>query len=158
MESSVIWTFSSLVKTVWSFFFKSTDFLCWWSKRGHNTGKIKSCLYEIIVLILISDNRILEYKFDTVLFNKQSEFQQIQIVETQDFGRLLILNEYANLAENDRVEYTHTLMNLPHENYSVNFFYKLCSIFYSPFFPSILQFFRDNNVYDALNFHAKIEI
>jgi len=60
----------------------------------------------------------LEYKFDTVLFNKQSEFQQIQIVETQDFGRLLILNEYANLAENDRVEYTHTLMNLPHENYS----------------------------------------
>ena len=100
----------------------------------------------------------MEYKFDTVLFNKQSEFQQIQIVETQDFGRLLILNEYANLAENDRVEYTHTLMNLPHENYSVNFFYKLCSIFYSPFFPSILHFFRDNNVYDALNFHAKIEI
>ena len=61
----------------------------------------------------------MEYKFDTVLFNKQSEFQQIQIVETADFGRLLILNEYANLAENDRVEYTHTLMNLPHENYGV---------------------------------------
>ena len=79
--------------------------------------------FRIIFLNLISDNRILEYKFDTVLFNKQSEFQQIQIVETQDFGRLLILNEYANLAENDRVEYTHTLMNLPHENYSVNFFF-----------------------------------
>ena len=113
---------------------------------------------KLLSYFWFSDNRILEYKFDTVLFNKQSEFQQIQIVETQDFGRLLILNEYANLAENDRVEYTHTLMNLPHENYSVNFFYKLCSIFYSPFFPSILHFFRDNNVYDALNFHAKIEI
>merc|ERR1712004_12765 len=78
---------------------------------------IKRCLKNPPYL-RSADNRILEYKFDTVLFNKQSEFQQIQIVETQDFGRLLILNEYANLAENDRVEYTHTLMNLPHENYS----------------------------------------
>ena len=77
---------------------------------------------KLLSYFWFSDNRILEYKFDTVLFNKQSEFQQIQIVETQDFGRLLILNEYANLAENDRVEYTHTLMNLPHENYGVNIF------------------------------------
>ena len=86
----------------------------------------------------------MEYKFDTVLFNKQSEFQQIQIVETQDFGRLLILNEYANLAENDRVEYTHTLMNLPHENYSVNFFSKLCilsTIFIVHSFPQFYNFF-----------------
>merc|ERR1711956_28696 len=35
----------------------------------------------------------------------------------KDFGRLLILNDMANLAENDKVEYTHTLMNLPNENY-----------------------------------------
>ena len=69
---------------------------------------------------LISDNRILEYKFEDVLFSKQSDFQQIQIVETADFGRLLILNDMANLAENDKVEYTHTLMNLPNENYGVN--------------------------------------
>jgi len=59
----------------------------------------------------------LEYKFEDVLFSKQSDFQQIQIVETADFGRLLILNDMANLAENDKVEYTHTLMNLPNENY-----------------------------------------
>ena len=26
----------------------------------------------------------------------------------------------ANLAENDKVEYTHTLMNLPNENYGVS--------------------------------------
>ena len=96
---------------------------------------------KLLSYFWFSDNRILEYKFDTVLFNKQSEFQQIQIVETQDFGRLLILNEYANLAENDRVEYTHTLMNLPHENYSVNFFYKLCSIFIVHSFPQFYNFF-----------------
>ena len=59
----------------------------------------------------------MEYKFDKVLFSQQSDFQLIQIVETKDFGRLLILNEMANLAENDKVEYTHTMMNIPHESY-----------------------------------------
>ena len=118
---------------------------------------------EWFFLNLISDNRILEYKFDTVLFNKQSEFQQIQIVETQDFGRLLILNEYANLAENDRVEYTHTLMNLPHENYSVNFF--PLNYAFSPIF--IVHSFLNSTIFsclittlpfcNVLNFHAKIE-
>jgi len=64
-----------------------------------------------------ADNRILEYNFDEVLFSKPSDHQSIQIVATKDFGRLLILNDMANLAENDKVEYTHTLMNLPNENY-----------------------------------------
>ena len=66
------------------------------------------------------DNRILEYNFDEVLFSKPSDHQSIQIVATKDFGRLLILNDMANLAENDKVEYTHTLMNLPNENYGVS--------------------------------------
>ena len=30
-----------------------------------------------------------------------------------DFGKLLVLDGYANLAESDTVQYTHTLMNLP---------------------------------------------
>jgi len=77
---------------------------------------VKRCLKDPPYL-RSADNRILEYKFEDVLFSKQSDFQQIQIVETADFGRLLILNDMANLAENDKVEYTHTLMNLPNENY-----------------------------------------
>jgi hypothetical protein len=43
----------------------------------------------------------------------------LQIVDTIDFGRFLILDEMANLAESDTVLYTHNLMNLPHENYKV---------------------------------------
>ena len=70
-------------------------------------------------LFCFLDNRILEYNFDEVLFSKQSDFQMIQIVETKDFGRILILDEMVNLAEKDKVEYTHTLMNLPNENYGV---------------------------------------
>jgi len=77
---------------------------------------VKRCLKDPPYL-RSADNRILEYSFDEVLFSKQSDFQLIQIVETRDFGRLLVLNEMANLAENDKVEYTHTLMNLPNENY-----------------------------------------
>jgi len=64
-----------------------------------------------------ADNRILEYNFDKVLISKQSDFQFIQIVETKDFGRILILDDMVSLAEKDTVEYTHTLMNFPNENY-----------------------------------------
>ena len=35
------------------------------------------------------------------------------ILNTMDFGKLLVLDGYANLAESDTVQYTHTLMNLP---------------------------------------------
>ena len=83
-----------------------------WPKKNIN-------LYTILCFL---DNRILEYNFDEVLFSKPSDHQSIQIVSTKDFGRLLILNDMANLAENDKVEYTHTLMNLPNENYGVSCF------------------------------------
>ena len=35
------------------------------------------------------------------------------ILNTMDFGNLLVLDGYANLAESDTVQYTHFLMNLP---------------------------------------------
>ena len=35
------------------------------------------------------------------------------ILNTMDFGNLLVLDGYANLAESDTVQYTHSLMNLP---------------------------------------------
>ena len=37
---------------------------------------------------------------------------------------MLILDGFANLAEIDTEDYTHSLMNLPHENYKVN-----CNVF-----------------------------
>ena len=46
-----------------------------------------------------------------------------QIVDTIDFGRFLILDEMANLAEGDTVLYTHALMNLPHEDYKVGWIF-----------------------------------
>ena len=47
---------------------------------------IKRCLKDVPYL-RTSDNRIIEYKFDNVLFSKQSDFQMVQVVDTTDFGR-----------------------------------------------------------------------
>ncbi len=63
---------------------------------------------------------MVEYKFSDVLFSARSPYQQIQIVDTPDFGRFLILDEMANLAESDTVNYTHSLMNIPTESYKVS--------------------------------------
>ena len=73
------------------------------------------------MVLLLSDDRMIEYGFSKVLFSKQSPFQHVQIVETNDFGRLLNLDRMTNLAESDTQAYTHTLMNLPVENYEVGF-------------------------------------
>jgi spermidine synthase len=54
------------------------------------------------------------------LFSKKSDFQLVQVVDTLDYGPMLILDGFANLAESDTVEYTHSLMNLPAENYAVS--------------------------------------
>ena len=63
---------------------------------------------------------MIEYGFKKVLFSAQSPYQHVQIVETNDYGCLLNLDRMTNLAESDTFEYTHTLMNLPVENYEVS--------------------------------------
>ena len=63
------------------------------------------------------DDRLLEYNFSEVLFSRQSDFQHVLIVDTPDFGRLLCLDYMTNLAESDTQAYTHSVMNLPHEDF-----------------------------------------
>ncbi len=60
-----------------------------------------------------SDDRLVEYGFKEIVFDKESPYQRIQIVKSVDFGNVLILDGAVNLAENDTVPYTHALMNLP---------------------------------------------
>ncbi len=77
---------------------------------------LKRCLL-VNPYLRSSDDRILEYNYQDVVFCKQSDFQHVLIVETPDFGRLLCLDYMANLAESDTAAYTHSVMNLPNENY-----------------------------------------
>jgi spermidine synthase len=54
-----------------------------------------------------------EYNYKQSLFDAQSNYQRVEVVETVDHGRMLILDSDKNLSEADTVSYTHTLMGLP---------------------------------------------
>ena len=62
---------------------------------------------------MILDGRWCDYKIDEVVYDVRSEHQHVMILNTMDFGKLLVLDGYANLTESDTVQYTHSLMNLP---------------------------------------------
>nr|XP_045608966.1 spermine synthase-like [Procambarus clarkii]XP_045608967.1 spermine synthase-like [Procambarus clarkii]XP_045608968.1 spermine synthase-like [Procambarus clarkii]XP_045608969.1 spermine synthase-like [Procambarus clarkii] len=63
-----------------------------------------------------SDDRLLEYDVDKLLFEEKTDFQKVQIYHTKTFGNLLVLDDLQNLAESD-VAYTHGLMNKSLENF-----------------------------------------
>ncbi|KAL5293504.1 SMS family protein [Megaselia abdita] len=63
-----------------------------------------------------SDERIIEYDIDEIVFEKRSPFQKIQIVHSKTLGNMLILDELQNIADSDLI-YTETLMQRGIENY-----------------------------------------
>ncbi|XP_071521618.1 spermine synthase-like [Panulirus ornatus] len=63
-----------------------------------------------------SDDRLLEYDTDELLFEEQTEFQKVQIYHTKSYGNMLVLDDLQNLSESD-LPYTHGLMNKGDENY-----------------------------------------
>lgn len=71
---------------------------------------------KFVRYLVTSDDRIMEYDIDSVVFEQQSPYQKVQIVHTQSFGNLLILDDLQNLAERDLI-YTETLMQRGKENY-----------------------------------------
>lgn len=78
---------------------------------------LKSINIDLISHKQISDERIIEYDIDKVLFDKRSEFQKIQIVHSKTLGNMLILDELQNIAEADLI-YTETLMQRGKESYA----------------------------------------
>ncbi|XP_036219766.1 spermine synthase isoform X2 [Bactrocera oleae] len=63
-----------------------------------------------------SDERIVEYDIDALVFEERSPFQKIQILHSKTLGNMLILDELQNIAESDLI-YTETLMGRGIENY-----------------------------------------
>uniref|UniRef100_A0A8D9B9T3 Spermine synthase n=2 Tax=Cacopsylla melanoneura TaxID=428564 RepID=A0A8D9B9T3_9HEMI len=70
----------------------------------------------IDVYLTSSDERILEYDIDSVVFEKTSPYQKVQIVHSKSFGNLLILDDLQNLSERDLI-YTETLMQRGKRDY-----------------------------------------
>ncbi|CAH2249175.1 spermine synthase isoform X2 [Pararge aegeria] len=63
-----------------------------------------------------SDERLLEYDIDGVLFDEQSSFQKVQVVHSKSFGNMLVLDDLQNISEADLI-YTETLMQRGKESY-----------------------------------------
>ncbi|XP_073843488.1 spermine synthase isoform X2 [Musca autumnalis] len=63
-----------------------------------------------------SDERIIEYDIDALVYEARSPFQKIQIMHSKTLGNMLILDELQNIAESDLI-YTETLMGRGIENY-----------------------------------------
>ena len=51
--------------------------------------------------------------YEPNLFSR-SKYQHVQIFDTVDNGKVLVLDGLVQLAESDKEGYTHALMNLPH--------------------------------------------
>ncbi|GLV34397.1 Spermine synthase [Carabus blaptoides fortunei] len=65
---------------------------------------------------LTSDDRILEYDIDRVLFEERSPFQKVQVVHSMSLRNMLVLDGLQNISEADLI-YTETLMQRGVENY-----------------------------------------
>lgn len=63
-----------------------------------------------------SDERILEYDFDEVVFEKRSKYQHVKILHSPTLGNCLLLDDMQNLSEKD-INYTHGLMNYKQTSY-----------------------------------------
>ena len=56
-----------------------------------------------------TDDRLVEAPITKVVYDQQSDHQHIMVLDTTDFGKLLVLDDQANLGESDSL-YTTTLM------------------------------------------------
>lgn len=63
-----------------------------------------------------TDDRLVEAPITRVVYDQQSDHQHIMVLDTTDFGKLLVLDDQANLGESDLV-YTTTLMGGGSEDY-----------------------------------------
>ena len=72
------------------------------------------------------------------LFSR-SKYQHVQIFDTVDNGKVLVLDGLVQLAESDKEGYTHALMNLPHVRLKSNMLH--CALYLINLFSSDIDQF-----------------
>ncbi|XP_066603609.1 spermine synthase isoform X2 [Prorops nasuta] len=75
----------------------------------------RGTIYDLY--LTLSDERLLEYDIDKLVFEARSPYQKVQIVHSKSLGNLLVLDELQNLSEADLI-YTETLMQRGKESYT----------------------------------------
>lgn len=78
-------------------------------KKTKVTPEIKRGLTKDIYFTT-SDDRLVEYDIQEILFDQHSQFQHVQIAKSRNFGNMLILDDLVNLADSDLI-YTETIMS-----------------------------------------------
>ncbi|XP_017777672.1 PREDICTED: spermine synthase isoform X2 [Nicrophorus vespilloides] len=68
------------------------------------------------VYLTSSDERLLEYDIDQVVFEERTQYQKVQIVHSRSLGNMLVLDDLQNISEADLI-YTETLMCRGKEDY-----------------------------------------
>merc|ERR1711963_1000593 len=76
--------------------------------KGSSLPPIQRCLPRSPYL-RTSDDRLLQMAWKKLLFSERTPYQLVEIYSTLDFGNVLVLDGFANLAESD-LAYTHSLM------------------------------------------------
>ena len=69
----------------------------------------------------------------------RSKYQHVQIFDTVDNGKVLVLDGLVQLAESDMEGYTHALMNLPHVRLKSNMLH--CALYLINLFSSDIDQF-----------------
>ncbi|CAL1689449.1 unnamed protein product [Lasius platythorax] len=86
------------------------------SQRSKHLPPIRrGTIYDLY--LTLSDERLLEYDIDKLVFEARSPYQKVQIVHSKSLGNLLVLDELQNMSEADLI-YTETLMQRGKENYA----------------------------------------
>ncbi|XP_076221299.1 spermine synthase isoform X2 [Nomia melanderi] len=75
----------------------------------------RGTIYDLY--LTLSDDRLLEYDIDKLVFEARSPYQKVQIVHSKSLGNLLVLDELQNISEADLI-YTETLMQRGKESYA----------------------------------------
>jgi len=76
--------------------------------KGSSLPAIQRCLPRSPYL-RTSDDRLLQMAWKKLLFSERTPYQLVEIYSTLDYGNVLVLDGFTNLAESDLV-YTHSLM------------------------------------------------
>lgn len=86
-------------------------------KASFEAGERVECLpllkrgrLDVPHYLISSDERVLEYDFEKVLFHKKSQFQDVKIISSPSLGNTLLLDNLQNLSEAD-LSYTNALMH-----------------------------------------------
>ncbi|XP_021945431.1 spermine synthase isoform X1 [Folsomia candida] len=71
---------------------------------------------KVDVYMTTTDERLMEYDVDKIIFDQKSPFQHVQILHSLTFGNMLVLDDLQNLAESDLI-YTESIMCRGTEDY-----------------------------------------